>query len=125
LIDLLLGSGILHREATLFYIPVFGLGCFVAAFLVLLLDLCVFVVRRRSFLALQHGPARTFLAAVMLPSAAAIVGTIGLMLDVLQPSRAACVVVGVAWPSLMTILMGVPAPEGVDDEADEEGEELT
>jgi hypothetical protein len=54
-----------------------------------------------------------------MPSAAGIVGMIGLGIDVLQPSRAACIAVGIAWPSLMTVLMGVQEMHDDPDEDDD------
>jgi hypothetical protein len=50
---------------------------------------------------------------------------IGLAIDVLQPSRAACIAVGIAWPSLMTVLMGVQekTPDDSEEDVPQPGEE--
>ena len=103
-------------------------GCAIMAFMVLILDICVFVVRRGSFLHYDHHIGRTLVAAVLMPSAAGVVGMIGVAIDILQPSRSACVAVGIAWPTLMTVLMGVQeqalAETSDEDDAPDAGEEL-
>jgi hypothetical protein len=105
------------------YILVFGIGCAFAAALILVVDICIFVIRGWSFLKLEHSFIRSLLVFALLPAAAGIVGMLGLALDVLQGSRAACVVVGIAWPSVLTALIGAIQPEHDDDTAPEEGEE--
>lgn len=120
LYELLLRAGRVDSTAVKPYILVFGGGCFVIALLVLVLDICVFVVRGRSFLGYRHGFKRSILAAMLIPTAAGIVGMIGLGVDVIQPSRASCVTVGVAWQTLMTVLMGLPGADGEEPDEDDE-----
>lgn len=121
-------AAVLIRTCVPLYLLVTAAGCAVLALMVLILDLCVFVVRRASFLRYDHGPVRTPVAAVLMPFAAGFVGMVGVALDVLQPSRSACIAVGIAWPTLMTVLMGVQeqAVKGASDEDDasDPGEEL-
>ncbi len=105
------------------YVLVFGMGCAIAAALILVVDICIFAIRGWSFLKIQHSTINSVVVAVLLPAAAGIVGMLGLALDVLQGSRAACVVVGIAWPSVLTALIGVAEPEHYEDTASEEGEE--
>ena len=63
-----------------------------------------------------------------MPTAAGIVGMVGVAIDILQPSRSACIAVGIAWPTLMTVLMGVQeqpvADTSDEDDAPDAGEEL-
>lgn len=127
LYDLLLRGDTVNPVSVQLFLLVFGAGCAVMALLVLFLDICVFVVRGWSFPRYRHGIIRSVVAAVLMPSAAGIVGMIGLAIDILQPSRSACIAVGIAWPSLMTVLMGVQdmAPDDPDQDDDPEpGEEL-
>jgi hypothetical protein len=112
-----------NAHTTELYLVVFGIGCAIAAALILVLDICVFTIRGWSFLRLEHAFIRTAVVAVLLPTAAGIVGMLGLALEVVQASRAACVAVGIAWPSLLTVLMGVPEHGPDDDEEPEPGEE--
>jgi hypothetical protein len=71
LYELLLRDGRLDRQAVPLFMLVFAVGCAVAALLVLLLDICVFVVRHWSFLRYDHGIWRSVVAGVLMPSAAA------------------------------------------------------
>lgn len=84
LYELLLRAGRVDSTAVQPYILVFGGGCFVIALLVLVLDIYVFVVRGRSFLGYHHGFKRSILAGMLIPTAAGIVGMIGLGVDVIQ-----------------------------------------
>lgn len=122
LFELLLRGGTADRGSAALYLPVFAAGCAVMALLVLFLDICVFVIRGRSFLRYRHGLVRSVIAAVLMPAAAGIVGMIGLAIDVLQPSRSACIAVGIAWPSLMTVLMGAPETRYDDPDEDDDPE---
>jgi len=124
LLGLVLRGVPVSEQATPIYLIVFGLGCGVMAEMVLLLDICVFVVRGWSFLRFRHHIVRTVVAMLLMPAAAGIVGMFGLALDVLQGSRAACIAVGVAWPSLMTVLFGVLDQTQNDDDDPEVGREL-
>lgn len=127
LYELLLRGGMVDSVAVPLYLPVFAAGCAVMALLMLFLDICVFVVREQSFLRYQHGLARSAIAAILMPSAAGIIGMVGLAIDILQPSRSACIAVGIAWPSLLAVLVGVSAPgyrSPDEDDDPEPGEEL-
>ena len=85
LYQLLLRGGTTNSASVPLYLLVFVAGCAVMALLMLFLDICVFVVRGWSFLRFRHG-IRSMVAAVLMPSAAGIVGMIGLVIDILQPS---------------------------------------
>jgi len=119
LYELLLRNGRVEPNAVELYILVFGGGCFVIALLVLVLDICVFIVRGRSFLGYRHGFRRSVMAVALIPAAAGIVGMIGVGVDVIQPSRTSCVTVGVAWQTLITVLMGMPGANADEPDEDE------
>jgi hypothetical protein len=121
LFELLLRGGTADRGSAALYLPVFAAGCAVRALLVLFLDMRV-CDTWQVVLALPSRARPLGHCGRMMPTAAGIVGMIGLAIDVLQPSRSACIAVGIAWPSLMTVLMGVPETRYDDPDEDDDPE---
>ena len=76
LYELLLRDGTVDSVRVALYLPVFAAGCAVMALLTLFLDFCVFFVRGDSFLGYHHGLARSPIAAILMPSAAGIIGMV-------------------------------------------------
>ena len=66
LYELLLRGGKADPVCIPLYLVVVAAGCAIMAFLVLILDICVFVVRRGSFLHYDHHIGRTLVAAVLM-----------------------------------------------------------
>jgi hypothetical protein len=92
------------------YILVFGFGCLIVAFFIALLDVAVTYIRGSSLLGIERGYKVVFWWSI----GAFITGMIGVSLDVLQPTIAACLVVAVSWLLLLSAIMGInpfsPAP---------------
>jgi hypothetical protein len=107
------------------YVLVFGIGCAIAAELIVIVNFCVFWLGGRPFLDYEGNYLKLPIIFILVPIAAGIVGMLGLALDVVQGSRAACVAVGIAWPSLLTVFLAVPngrngRNDGGDDDDDDE-----
>ncbi len=118
--ELLLTKGKVGDKEDL-HIVIFGAGCAVAAVLLVILDCCTYAIKEKSFLRYRHSRTRIILLLLVMPVITAIVGIFGRAIDILQPTRATCVVVGVAWPSLIAVLLGVE-PEPWHPTADEDNE---
>ncbi|SRR5487761_85785 len=120
---LLLERQAIGPEDTLFYVPVFGVGCAMVAALLVFLDRCYLKLKGVSLLFGERTIGNIYCTFLSWVLAATITGTIGLWLGVLQPTIEGCVGAAVSWQALMTIFVGRPPEAPSGGETDEDGGE--
>jgi hypothetical protein len=106
-LELTFGSGRLEHQTGQLFGAAFAASCAIFTFMVLLLDLCVLYIRRKSFLQLSYSLWQGAGLLLVVPAAAGLVGLFGLYLEILQASRAACIAVGFGWPFLLAAFFNV------------------
>ncbi|PHR73008.1 MAG: hypothetical protein COA66_04210 [Arcobacter sp.] len=81
---------------------VFIIACAIIGFIAVLLDLCIFILKKESVLELEHSFKTTLVFLLMWSFGAAVIGLLGQMVNLFQVSLSASVAVGFTWPLLFT-----------------------
>lgn len=103
----------------------FSLSTFLFTLAFIVLDICIFFIRRRSLFQLEYKLRNSLGFMLAVPVAAAIVSFLGFSLDVLQPSRAAGIAVGIGWPFFLAAFFNASEAIGTaEDDIDKGGEDL-
>ncbi len=104
----------------------FSSGCAVIGFAAVLLDLAFYITRDRSLLRLRHGSKNTILFLLFWSMGSFLMGGVGLIFNIFEAHRNACVIVGFTWPILFTQLLSSlsKAEEKKEPEQSFEGEEI-
>ncbi|UIN38325.1 hypothetical protein [Methylobacterium oryzae] len=120
----ILTKGRINAEGDLTGPFAFSLTCLSFGFLFVVLEFCVKYIRHRSIFKVAYGPRGKPGLLLAVPLTAAIVGLLGFFLDLLQPTRAASVAVGIAWPAFLTAFFNTKEAEAGDEDPDESAEDL-
>ena len=116
--------GQIDPHASQFAGPSFALACCIFSFLLVMLDIWIFFIRERSMFQLEYRLRHGLGLLVAFPVAASIVGLLGFFLDLLQPTRAAGIAVGVAWPVFLTAFFNTKEAMSLDEDTEAGGEAL-
>ena len=101
-------------------VPVFAVSCAIIGVTAVFMDLAIYTVRGTSLLELKHGTRNTFLILLAWAFGSLVMGYMGQLVWVFQPSLAACVVVGFTWPILATKMMEKLKDQEIAQEPEQE-----
>ena len=89
-------------EGQYYSLLIFSVSAALIGVIIVVLDFLASFANIKSFLKLNHKPTKLLFFVILWGLGAGVAGFIGVGLDILQMNRHTAIIVGIAWPLLMT-----------------------